>query len=58
MPSYTFTENGMRGTIEVVKSGVSSAPISVRVVGGEFTHKLLGTFKKRPKDMKQQLLMK
>ena len=38
MPSYTFTENGTRGTIVVVKSGVSSAPISVRVVGGKYTH--------------------
>ena len=33
-PSYTFTENGVVGSIEVVKTGVSSAPFDVRVTGG------------------------
>ena len=34
-PSYTFTESGVVGTVEVVKSGVASADFSVRVSGGQ-----------------------
>ena len=34
-PSYTFTESGVVGTVEVVKSGVASADFCVRVSGGQ-----------------------
>ena len=34
-PSYTFTESGVVGTVEVIKSGVASADFSVRVSGGQ-----------------------
>ena len=33
-PSYTFTENGVMGFVEVMKTGVSSSPFTVQVVGG------------------------
>ena len=34
-PSFTFTENGGVGTIEVVKTGVSSVPFDVRITGSK-----------------------
>ena len=37
-PSYTFTENGVTGTIVVVKSGIPSSPFTVRVTGGTNVH--------------------
>ena len=33
-PSYTFTENGVMGFVEVMKTGVSSSPFTVQVIGG------------------------
>ena len=35
LPSYTFIENELVGTIEVIKTGVSSAPVNVLVSGGK-----------------------
>ena len=33
-PSYTFTENGVTGSIEVIKTGVASTSFDVLVSGG------------------------
>ena len=33
-PSYTFSEDGVTGRIEVIKSGVSDTSFQVRVIGG------------------------
>ena len=33
-PSYTFTENGIEGSIGVIRTGVPSSPFTVRVFGG------------------------
>ena len=34
-PSFTFSENGGVGTIEVVKTGVSSVPFDVHIIGSK-----------------------
>ena len=34
-PSYTFSENGIVGAIEIIKEGVSSEPLEVLVMGGK-----------------------
>ena len=34
LPSYTFTENGVVGFVEVMKSGPSSSSFRVQVIGG------------------------
>ena len=34
-PEYTFTENGIVGSVEVIKDRASDSPFDVRVVGGE-----------------------
>lgn len=33
-PEYTFTENGMTGSVEVIKDGASDSSFQVRVIGG------------------------
>ena len=38
-PSYTFNESDGTGTIDVIKVGVSSDPIEVRVTGGRYVAK-------------------
>ncbi len=37
-PTYVFTENGITGSVVVVKTGVTDQPFSVQVIGGETTH--------------------
>ena len=35
LPSYTFTESGVQGSIDVIRTGVPSSPFSIRVTGGK-----------------------
>ena len=34
-PAYTFTEDGVVGSIEVIKDGASDSPLSICVNGGK-----------------------
>ncbi len=36
-PTYTFTENGVTGSVVVVRTGITDEPFSVRVTGGKIT---------------------
>ncbi len=36
-PVYTFTEDGVTGSVVVIRTGVTDEPFSVRVTGGETT---------------------